>query len=377
MSNTPKVTKGKFNKSGKSARRTSNAATETSVADVAELPRGRNNTVLITNGFKSRVAPPGVEIASIALEGKSAPKDFSDLCAKWEEALHAVDEKSHAIGAGTHGVFTNNVSTQCEQLAPLEDVWLVTNGLGLINAVGKYPLYDLGAYDRSMNGIVEDFDAKVWWKFVCDIAGRSIRDVILQAIEKGRRVVIALSPTAYYMISDDLESIPNDSDTMKRILRHVRIVGQGLSRIVPANLLPCVMSYEAKDIDRLIPGSRSSCSKRAARLFAEASPTPHAPMGDKIGGTDPLKDNMAFAEIQKVKALDPPVEFHLGRAASPSSGRAKVSDEEAVNIIRSHLTKVMPDPVMLSRLIRADGYVMTVSRVQSLLRKAQATAKAK
>lgn len=340
--------------------------------DAAAPPSGIANTVLITNGFKSRIAPPGTKIASIPLEGKNAPTTFENLCDMWEKAIEEIPADNYVAGAGKNGVFTDNVAVQCAQLADPENTWLVTNGLGLINVTGQYPLYDLGDYDAKMSGITEDFDPAAWWLHVCNLTGKTIKDVVMDALAKGQRVVFALSPSTYYTIRNDLLNIPNDDETNEAIMRLVRFVGQGLKSMIPARFLPCVMSYEADDVNRLVPGSRSSCAKRAAMLLAIASPVRAAT--SKSPGTQPLKDFNAFQEL--LASDNAPMEYNSGTSSGASKGSnlTPLSDDDAIKQIRKCLQVITPDPVAISRMIRDAGHSMTSQRAAELLKKAQAPA---
>ena len=313
------------------------------------------NVTLITSGFRSRLVTDGERIIA-TLEGKDWNTQ-AELHELWEKAVLGVPDDDFVTGADELGIFSERFGAQVAQIAPLENIWGYSTGLGMVNMSAKYPQYDLGEFDASIKGIVEDgVDERAWWKFVCDLSGNSITSVVTKAINRDERVVIALPIAQNAMLRDDLRELTSTVD-VKKIRSHVRIVGPDLEGILEPSLLPCLMPFDREALNRLVPGVRAHGIRRMALLYLSVC-------GDKIGST-PKEDYDALMDAFEDETRRP---IHYDtQSTMTSSSKVRLSDNELREKVLEYADVCGMLPERIRRMMRADNYAVSTKSVEEVV----------
>jgi len=150
------------------------------------------------------------------------------------------------------------------------DLWVLSAGLGLVQADEEVPAYDLtlsAGSESSIRQKVTDgpFDAALWWS---EIGRRTRPKRSLANLVSGRpdqQIVISVSGSYLELIEKDLLSLtPSD-------LRRVRLIGPLSGTGIAERLQALVMPYDDRfnGPDTPLPGTRADFSQRAARHFLE------------------------------------------------------------------------------------------------------------
>lgn len=328
------------------------------------------NITLVTNGYRSRLREDGSrKIAKLKTASASATtfKSQDELQKAWEKSVTGVPEDDYVLGAGDPGIFSARFAEHITQIASVDNVWCPSTGLGLVNLGAMYPQYDLGDADADIKlalpkGTASDKD---WWSFVCELSGNSMMSVIMGALKKGNRVIMAIPGIQYFQYRPDLQALvaaltKKDEGPLLAAREQIRFVGPELEAVIPPKLLPCVMPYDKAALDRLVPGVRSHGTRRIARLLLDVVPTP------KDGRTSPIQDFEAMQEAFK-DAKREPITYSTG--ATEKGQLKKLSDEEAEQLIQGYADEVGNIPQRIVRMMREDGYAINSDRVSHFLGK--------
>lgn len=331
-----------------------------------------HNLTLITSGFRSRVRGDtpneraALDIHGRGSGGEDAPlvTDQHSLHKLWEERLSNVDEESYAYGAGEPGIFSAAFAQQVEQLADLDNTWMLSTGLGMVCASSRYPQYDLREHETDITTVLPKgaINAREWWAFLCRLNGKSASEVILSAISSGHRVVVALPALQLSILRDDLSMLVDEVATgvpLKSVYEHVRFIGADLDAIVLPKLIPCVMPYNREALDRLVPGARSHATRRMAALLEHVSPV------TKTGRSNPRTDfDKLVSAFNDMNAQ--PIMFETN-AQEAARKTVRVSDDELRDRVRKCLAVTGPEPARVARMIKADGISLTTERVSEMI----------
>lgn len=227
-------------------------------------------------------------------------------------------------------------------------LFVISAGLGLLEADRKVPLYGMTVSGRGPESIVAradgPFDPSRWWEAVSGSAYSAELGACLAGPGRGR-VLIALTRPYACMFGPAL------ARAVVGIEDRVRIFGRGLTGVLPAGLLPLVMPYD-DGLDAIIPGTRADFSQRALSHFAnEISPA----------GSGLPQDLRAVAFAMSV----------VTAPARPKRPRA--SDEEVVARIRAHLPAAGGIGETLHRLRKVDFVACEQKRFTRLYHFARAS----
>lgn len=332
------------------------------VSDADTVLKGTAATVLITIGHYVRKHDDDTPVAKMTV---SEGDTFKNVMDAWGTEIGAIDTGQYVYGAGENGIFTDTVAHQAGQLASMENSWGISFGLGCVNFASGYPAYDLGEFEAAPKALCADFDIGEWWSFVSTLnsgGADTLTNIIKNAIDTGCRVVFAMGGQNYSLIYDELVNLtgPNGAIPVDDVYGHVRFVGANLGKVIPGKLLPCVMPFDSEALDTIVPGSRASGARRMAALLAAVSPVP------KGGKTNPRKDAEKIQDaLDNANEIDAVVFDDGGRSGSVV--REKLSDDDLAKEVSRCLHLVRPDAAIITRMIRDNGYSVTVERVTTAL----------
>ena len=330
------------------------------------------NLTIITTGFRSRVrGDTPNERAALDIHGRGSSGEDAPLVTNqhslhelWEERLSNVDEESYAFGAGEPGIFSSAFAQQVEQLADPDNTWMLSTGLGMVCASSRYPQYDLREHETDITTVLPKgaINVREWWAFLCRLNGKSASEVILSAIQSGRRVVVAVPALQLSILRNDLSTLVDEVATgvpLKSVYEHVRFIGAELDAVVLPKLIPCVMPYNREALDRLVPGARSHATRRMAALLEHVSPT------TKTGRSNPRTDfDKLVAAFNDADAQ--PIVFETN-AQEAARKTVSVSDDELRDRVRKCLKVTGPEPARVARMIKDDGVALTTERVSVMI----------
>jgi hypothetical protein len=149
------------------------------------------------------------------------------------------------------------------------DVFVISAGLGLVDASEAIPAYACTVLDGAEDGIepkvLGGFSSMEWWAHLKRVSpfSRDLLGVVANA--EGRLVLAALSDSYIRMLSEDLMALADER------LARLRLFTRAPLDRIPARLRPFVMPYD----DRLdgpaspIKGTRSDFAGRALRHFSD------------------------------------------------------------------------------------------------------------
>lgn len=147
-------------------------------------------------------------------------------------------------------------------------LWIVSAGLGLLDARTQVPAYDLTVTPggtHSVQAHISDgrFCARQWWAMLnaCLRKGWNLAALVQEHAQA--TVVVTLSAAYAALVADDLAALPGS------VLARVRIVGPASDSVLPPPLRPCWMPYDVRfdGPDGPLPGTRADFAQRAARHF--------------------------------------------------------------------------------------------------------------
>lgn len=147
-------------------------------------------------------------------------------------------------------------------------LWIVSAGLGLLDARTQAPAYDLTVTPGAANSVQArigngNFCARLWWATLnARLRGGQSLAVLVQSHPRAT-VVVTLSAAYAALVADDLAALPMSA------LARVRIVGPATDSVLPPPLRPCWMPYDTRfdGPDGPLPGTRADFAQRAARHF--------------------------------------------------------------------------------------------------------------
>ena len=138
------------------------------------------------------------------------------------------------------------------------DLAIISAGLGLVLSGTPVPAYDLtiergpGALARG----IEDWEPRAWW---CAIRDNRFAVPMMREAAARQSILIALTRSYARLLADEIERLAPHAD-------RVRIFGDGLARVLPKAIQPCLMPYDAR-LDAI--GQRGTRGDFAARALAD------------------------------------------------------------------------------------------------------------
>ena len=213
------------------------------------------------------------------------------------------------------------------------DVFVISAGLGLIDASKDIPSYACTVADGADDGIesrvLGDFSSSEWWSHLKRVSPFA-QDLIAVAQRNDRKLIlVALSDSYIRMLSEDLLTLTDDQLGMVRLFTRAP-----LGRI-PARLRPCVMPYD----DRLdgpespIKGTRSDFAARALRHFSV-----HILPGTLEGGAERHRTDVrsAIADWSYPSVVE----------------RQRLTDDEILVLLKEHWEQARGSTSVLLRVFR-------------------------
>jgi hypothetical protein len=225
--------------------------------------------------------------------------------------------------------------------------FVISAGLGLVADQTLVPSYSLTVSPHSEDWVgarsLTAFDAAVWWQRVK--AGPFSSDWA-QVLDRPGRILIALSRPYAQMVGNDLAKFaPNDR-------QRLRIFGQSLSAVLPANIHEQIMPYDGR-LEAVLPGTRTDFAQRALSHFA----------GLRTSGN--LDSDRSVVE-RALSGLEAPNPIKRPRAAN----------DQILAAIRRHLAKTEGVRAILRLLREEDRIACEQKRFTRLYRLARAEAEA-
>jgi hypothetical protein len=218
----------------------------------------------------------------------------------------------------------------------VDKFWIISAGLGLVNATTEIPFYDLTVVNGSKNSIQSRLDQGVfnlpkWWSSLnlCLRGGVGLAQLIRS--NPATLIVITLTGTYASLVADDLAQLSSAE------LQHVRIIGPMTAALLPPVLHPFWMPYDARfdGFGSPIPGTRSDYSQRVSRHFLDLIEK------DALGES---------AEVHRAFVLRSLA--HLSPAKTPS--RTRLDDAGITEIIMRHWNAAAGSSTRMLRILRDD-----------------------
>lgn len=219
-------------------------------------------TIVITTctNRKRKPVSQGLHAASLAVG------DLTDVADEWGRRLRQPDQLFPVMEVYGGRSF-QEAKAVAERLEA--DVFVISAGLGLVDASEPIPSYACTVLDGAEDGIepkvLGDFSSMEWWDHLKRVSpfARDLLEVVASA--EGRLVLAALSDSYIRMLSEDLMALADER------LARLRVFTRAPLDRIPVRLQPCVMPYD----DRLdgpaspIKGTRSDFAGRALRHFSD------------------------------------------------------------------------------------------------------------
>lgn len=213
-------------------------------------------------------------------------------------------------------------------------LWIISAGLGLINAQTVVPAYNLTVTPDNTHSIQSrisgrPFCARSWWSNL-NTRLRGGRDLAaLVRSSPHSTVVITLSVAYANLVSSDLMQLAAHE------LNQIRIVGPTSVESLPEPLRPCWMPYDTRfdGPDSPLPGTRADYPQRVARHFVT--------MIERGGSEASLVDHRAGVSAF-MQELAPPVRVE----------RVRMDDDSIRSVIREHWEDANGSSTRMLRILR-------------------------
>jgi len=267
-----------------------------------------------------------------------------DLETAWLAKLSDLEPTVRASSLYAGRGFRLSRDTAAFASAPL---YIVSAGLGLVDAVRHVPAYSVTVGGRSADAIGErvmgSFDAVGWWRAVS--RGRFASPFSILFLGEGP-VPVALSQPYARMLSGALGTLPAED------INRLRICGLGLADLLPAQVRQTVMPYDER-LQSIFPGTRADFAQRALHHFTTRvlAAYPHADLPE---------------HSDAVRAA-----LSTGQTPVPHR-RPRLSDEALINVIAARLSR---GPGGIRRTLRAlrdeEGIACEQARFTRLYQRAE------
>lgn len=225
-------------------------------------------------------------------------------------------------------------ATKVWQLLQAEP-YVVSAGLGLVNASCSIPSYSLTLATASSDSIVRKIDGRFqpdeWWAAIN--IGMETRTPLADLVRQNEAVIMVLAvPEAYAcMVAGDLLTLL-DSD-----LRRVRLIGPRNASRLPEKLREVLMPYDDRfdGMDSVNSGTRADFAQRAGRHFVEEI---------LLANFERSPKDHALAVAGRLEKMSRPVTVR----------RHSLSDQEIVALIEKHWDSACGKSSRMLRVLRDD-----------------------
>lgn len=215
------------------------------------------------------------------------------------------------------------------------DPYVVSAGLGLVNANCSIPSYSLTLATASPDSIVRKIDGRFrpdeWWAAIN--IGMATRTPLADLVRQNEAVTMVLAlPEAYArMVAADLLTLP-DSD-----LCRVRLIGPRNASRLPEKLRGVLMPYDDRfdGMDSVNSGTRADFAQRAGRHFVEEILLPNY---------ERSPNDHALAVAGALEKMARPI----------SVKRRSLSDQEIITLIEKHWGAACGKSSRMLRVLRDD-----------------------
>jgi len=272
-------------------------------------------------------------VPAVTLSARDHSESLSTIAQRWMSSLE------HAPRTATaEELYVGRAMTEVKRVTCTlrTEFYVVSAGLGLVHESTPVPNYDLtvasgqGPLSEALQS--SGASAAHWWRLLADRSPR--RTPLADLVRKtAPRIVLLALPSSYLsLVSDDLAEIDDEARLRLRIFTSTA----GL-RTIPKKLANCVLPYD----DRLeslpgFDGTRADFPQRALRHFVLEL------------RAHPLSLTDAKSAVhQALGGLQPrtvPV-------------RAKRTDDQIIDLIRSHWTAYSGNSARLLRVLRDREFV--------------------
>lgn len=250
-----------------------------------------------------------------------APGSLSDLAATWAKRIRLAGAK---VPAGDLYVGRGLVEARSAAVSLAADLWIVSAGLGLVNARDLVPAYSLTVSSGDPDSIAlkaaPGFAPGDWWAALQVANGLPGGTLAGLLASRSGLAILALPGTYLDLLADELLTLPVDA------LVRVRIVGPPRGA-VRESLAALWMPYDARfdGPGGPNPGTQGDFAQRAARHFAErivclapdATPAQHAEMVERC--LEPLSP---FCRPQRLVGTDAELIAIIRELLPKSGGRS-------------------------------------------------------
>lgn len=215
------------------------------------------------------------------------------------------------------------------------DPYVVSAGLGLVDASRSIPSYSLTLATASPDSIVrkinERFRPDEWWSAINN--GMEKRAPLADIVRQNEAAIMVLAlPEAYTcMIAADLLTLPDSG------LSRVRLIGPRNASRFPEKLRGVLMPYDDRfdGMDSIYPGTRADFAQRAGRHFVEEILLPCL---------ERSAEDHALAVVGALEKMARPVTVK----------RRSLSDQEIVALIEQHWDAACGQSSRMLRVLRDD-----------------------
>lgn len=224
-------------------------------------------------------------------------------------------------------------------------LWVLSAGLGLVNAAQQVPCYGLtvsrGSSDSLHDRISSAFDPVGWFSAMLEGPfSKTWSDVF----EPSGRILLALSCPYAKMIGPSLAALSSND------LARLRIFGASLRNVLPTELHPALMPYDGR-LDSIFPGTRVDFAQRALFHFTNLA-------------IDDGRHHDRDSDFAKVDAT-------LREVRAPvSAHRPRRSDEEIIQLILAQTDLSRGASRVLRAIRQIEGVACEQSRFSRLYRAA-------
>ena len=282
--------------------------------------------VVITNctNRKRRPVTSGLSAASLAVG------DLASVAEEWGRRLQCPAPRFPVLDLYGGRSFQEAKASATSIRANL---FIVSAGLGLIDAAGEIPSYACtvatGAVDGIGPKVLGDFSSADWWALLNQVSPFTIKLADVFSGNGSELFLAALSDSYIRMLSPDLLALA-DNDLLKlRLFTRAPLEG------IPDRLHQCVMPYDDRldGPQSLVRGTRSDFAGRSLRHFTDYV----------LPGTED------FTAQQHRKS----VELAMAGWSFPISvERGRLSDDQILDLLNKHWEEARGSTSVLLRLFR-------------------------
>ena len=282
--------------------------------------------IVITNctNRKRRQVTPGLNAASLAVG------DLASVAEAWGERLRGPAPCFPVLDLYGGRSFQE---AKASAAAVRANMFVISAGLGLIDAAGKVPSYACtvasGAVDGIQPKILGDFSSADWWAHLNRISPFTLKLADVFSGNGSELFLAALSDNYIRMLSPDLLALADKHLLKLRLFTRAPLEG------IPDRLRQCVMPYDDRldGPESLIRGTRSDFAGRALRHFSDYV----------LPGTEDFSAQEHRRSVELAMA---------GWSFPVSVERGRLNDDQILGLLNKHWEEARGSTSVLLRLFR-------------------------